>query len=519
MCANDYFLQDLLRDTWQFQGYVASDCAAIADIDLPYPTGHGYAPNENASCAYAVRAGCDCNCGDRYYFFLYSALQAGLLTEADIDASFTRLTRMQMLLGLFDPKDNQTYFQYGIDQVDTPAHQQLALDAARQSIVLLKNDNNTLPLQRGKTIAVIGPHFNATDVFLSNYHGERCIDGTYQCVQSPVDAITQFNTNGVTLGAYGCSLNGTDVSGIAPAVATASKADVVVLMMGYDENNEGEDNDRYLITLLGQQTKLISAVLAVGKPTVLVLMNGAAVPLGPLKDQIPAIVEAFYPGEVGSQAIAEVLFGDYNPSGKLPITVYPAEYVHQIPMTEMGLRVAPGRTHLFYTGTPEFTFGSGLSYSTWAMQLESSQPPSPAHAHVDVHTHAHAASDSNSRFEMQTSLRSSVSFRVHVELVKGMPGTQRVLAFWRPKNVSAIPDLKQKLFDYQTVPLLQQGQRHMLTFTLTPASMAMADLKGDKYAHAGDYEVAFFDGERELKTLLRVTGESVLVEKFINKSK
>ena len=191
-------------------------------------------------------------------------MSSGLLKESDVDLSFSRLTTLQMELGLFDnDKNSQPYFNLGIDHIDTEYHQQLALEAAHQSIVLLKNEG-VLPLQPGKKIAVVGPHFNATELLISNYHGSRCVNGKpgdgkdFSCILSPLEAISKLNHGGSTTGSAGCDVAGSSTDKIAAAVAVAKEADVVVLTVGIDQSQEAEGAFFYLIpglTLLQDTTE------------------------------------------------------------------------------------------------------------------------------------------------------------------------------------------------------------------------------------------------------------------------
>lgn len=186
----------------------------------------------------------------------------------------------------------------------------------------------------------------------SNYHGSRCLTNgnitgksNFDCITTPGAALTQANGGDAskTTVEQGCTVSGGSAATIAAAVAAAKNADTVVCVMGIDGSVEAEGNDRYNTTLPGMQTQLLEQVLALGKPTVLVLINGGTISLGALKDKSPAIVEAFYGGEMAAQALADVLFGVYNPSGKLAATVYPAEFAEQVPLTQMSVTEAPGR--------------------------------------------------------------------------------------------------------------------------------------------------------------------------------
>lgn len=322
---------------------------------------------------------------------------------------------------------------------------------------------------------------------MSNYYGKRCPSGKFDCITPPIEAIKKANVGGTTTGHRGVDVNST-VNNITEAVQAAQDADTIVLLVGISSKQEREELDRWNCTFPGLQTELISAVAALKKPTVMVLIHGGAMCLGALKDSVPSIVDAFYGGEKGPEALADVLFGDYNPSGKLPITMYPPEYMYQIPLTQMSVSAPPGRTHLYYTGTPEFAFGTGLSYSTWSLRL---------------------VEGPNSK------LLEAGPTHVQVELTNRGPlaGQQRVLAFARPKGalVSMRGMKKQWLWSYAAAEL-SVGQSTTLSFQLEPLMLSHSNERGDRVLHAGEYELAFSDGSQEMTTSLTVSGRDRVVE-------
>jgi len=492
MCGNQHLLTDVLRGEWGFDGYVTSDCGAINDIQV----NHHFAPDGPTAAAMGLKAGCDTDCGGVYGGHVIDAVNRSILSEATIDVSLVRLARIQMKLGLFAPKAGQPYFdgaRYGIDRIDTADHQKLAREAALQSLTLLKNDAQTLPLKPGLKLALVGPHVNGQEVFMSNYHGARCASGKFECITSPLQAMTKANVGGSTSGYEGVDVD-SSVNNITTAVATAKDADAVVLFVGIDGRQEGEEHDRYNCTLPGLQPQLVEQVAALSKPTVMVLIHGGAMCLGALKGKVPAIVDAFYGGEKGADALADVLFGAYNPTGKLPITMYPPEYLYQNPLTQMSVTAPPGRTHLYYSGTPEFAFGSGLSYSTWAVE--------PVAAVEEGQPHVLRAADG------------SVTFAVKVTNRGPFAGSQRVLAFVRPRLVSAAPKTmpKQKLVGYAGAPHLAVGESATLSITAHASDLAVSNDAGHRTVLPGEYTVAFSDGAHEVTIGLRVTGEATVVE-------
>ena len=503
-CASTHLLGDVLRDEWGFGGYVVSDCGAIDDI---YQRHHFVKTAEEAS-SLAVKRGTDLECGNTYKS-LVSAVKQGLITEAEIDRSVKRLFEARFRLGMFDPPQMVPYAKIPFSANDSEEHRQLALEAARESIVLLKNDNNALPLRKDlKSIAVIGPSADDVRVLLGNYNGEpsrattplagirsRVASQTkvfhalgttlteVSAVPVPSSALrgpegerglrAEFFANknlegpplvsridetvnfdwGMSNPAQGISADDFSarwtgklvptVSGkyrfgaiaddgvriyldgnliaqdwtdhapatitgevtlqagksydikmeyyeskigavaklvwqppvsnpeppYAEAVRVAKEADTVVLVLGLSSQLEGEEmnireagflgGDRTDITLPKRQQGLLEAVAATRKPIVVVLLSGSALAVNWANEHVAAIVQAWYPGEEGGAAIADVLFGDYNPAGRLPVTFYKS--VDELPaFTNYAM---DGRTYRFFKGQPLYPFGHGLSYT------------------------------------------------------------------------------------------------------------------------------------------------------------
>ncbi len=362
-CGSDVLLKDILRGEWGFSGYVVSDCGAINDI---YER-HKVVQTAAAAAALGVKTGTDLECGN-VYANLVDAVRQGLITEQAIDTAVKRLFLARMRLGVFDPPERVRWAQIPISVLDRPAHRALARQVARESIVLLKNAGSVLPLRKDiGTIAVIGPNCDDRRMLLGNYEG------------APADSITPLRgiREAVSRGTRVLYARGSDWvvpgdSGLAEAVRAAEQADVVVLCLGLTAQLEGEEmsvetpgfrgGDRTRIDLPDAQQRLLERIVAVGKPTVLVLMSGSAVAVNWAQEHVPAIVEAWYGGQAAGSAVADVLFGDYNPGGRLPVTFYKS--VNDLPAFD-DYRMA-GRTYRFFKGTPLYPFGYGLSYTTFA---------------------------------------------------------------------------------------------------------------------------------------------------------
>eukprot|EP01064_Diplonema_japonicum_P029489 TRINITY_DN4791_c3_g1_i1.p1 TRINITY_DN4791_c3_g1~~TRINITY_DN4791_c3_g1_i1.p1 ORF type:complete len:803 (+),score=275.66 TRINITY_DN4791_c3_g1_i1:68-2410(+) len=369
-CANE-FLHDVLRNTFEFSGYVSSDTGAVQDI---YDQHHFVKTPQEAACV-AIKAQTDIDSGKVYHDALLSGVQQGLCTMDDVKQALRNTFGLLFDMGLFDPVDNQPYWNYNVDVIGMEHHQAAAKQAAKESMVLLKN-NNTLPLAKGKKIAVIGPHYNSTQMMVGNYYGQICKDNTFNCVETIYNAIKRYNQGGSTTAAQGCSITGSSTNGFPAAMSLVEEADIVVLAIGIDESVEAESHDRTAIDLPGVQQQLVSQVLAkansMGKKTAMVMMNGGMVALGSLPSTSGALLEAFYPSIYGGDAIASTLFGENTMlGGKMPYTVYPADYINEITMDKMSMNdvQTPGRSYKYYTGPTEFDFGFGLSFTTFELAV------------------------------------------------------------------------------------------------------------------------------------------------------
>ena len=370
-CGSALLLDSILRRQWRFPGYTVSDCDAVSDI---YRT-HRFVASAAAASARAVAAGTDLDCG-RTYRALGAAVDSGFVTEARIDTAVDRLFLARMKLGMFDPPDSVPWSAMGMDDVDTPANRALALRAARESMVLLRNRDHALPLEKSLgTIAVIGPNADRAEVLLGNYNGTPAdpvtpLRGIRDAV-SPQTRVLYAPGSALAAGLPGTADTLPDSVLLANAVDIARQADAVVLVLGLTARMEGEEmrlhidgfdgGDRTKLTLPDPQEALLRHIVALGKPTVLVLLNGSALSIPWADDHVPAILEAWYPGQAGGTAIAETLFGDYNPGGRLPITFYRS--VNDLPpFDSYGMA---GRTYRYFNGRPLYPFGYGLSYTTF----------------------------------------------------------------------------------------------------------------------------------------------------------
>ena len=354
--ANPLLLKDILRDAWGFQGYVVSDCDAVWDI----ANSHHWTSTLAEASAKALLAGTDLNCGRTYPDHLQEAFDQGLIAESDVNRALLRVLRARFLLGEFDPASEVPYGTIGKDVIESQAHAELALEAARAAIVLLKNDG-LLPLDRKDvhSLAVIGPHGN--DVYLGGYSGNP----SHQT--SPLDGLRAklAGLSGVTVEyEQGCTITGDkDQYAIDRAAELARNSDVAVVFVGTSQAVLSEERDRPDWNLPGAQGDLIQAVFAANPRTVVVLVTAGPVAVDWAQEHVPALLTAFYDGQEQGGAIADVLFGDSNPGGKLTTTWYTGDATLP-PIGDYDLR--KGRTYLYYQGAPLYPFGHGLSYTSFA---------------------------------------------------------------------------------------------------------------------------------------------------------
>lgn len=600
-CCNNTLLTNILRDEWGFEGYVVSDCGAIRDIHA----NHRYLPTPEEAAAAGVKAGTDLNCGRVYQEHLIKAVKKGLLAEKEIDKALGRLFKARFLLGMFDPPEIVPYSKIPSDVVDCERHRRLALQTARESIVLLKNEAGLLPLDRAKikSIAVIGP--NADVLEFGNYTGtptkavnvlegikgkvgskievgfaKGCeiaylpvvsseylvpagtekdqpgLRGEYfsnrdlsgEPVLVRIDKAIDFDwgegspdknvpADGFSIRWTGkliapvsgvCKLNltahrgtrlyidgkpvidrwggwrlETDVialklnkgqeydikieysggsrrkgrqnvvsfgwdaikdekitKGIEEVVQLAKKSDVAVVVLGINQEIEGESNDRFDMDLPGGQNDLIREIYKANPRTVVVLINGSPLSIGWIKENMPAVVEAWYPGEEGGTAVADVLFGDYNPAGRLSMTFYKS--VEQLPPFD-DYDIRKGRTYMYLKDQPLFPFGYGLSYTTFEYSGFSIEPK-------------------------RIGSSGKVNVGVNVRNTGQYDGDEVVQLYVRDVEAGVQRPLKQ-LVGFERIHL-KKGEEKTVRFTLTAESFSYYDVAGGKFiVEPGKFDV------------------------------
>jgi beta-glucosidase len=468
-CANPLLLTDLLRKQWGFDGYIVSDCGAIHDI---YANHHFAASPEEAAAA-AVKAGCDICCGGDYHS-LAKACQTGLITEEEINQAVAYALKARFRLGLFDPVDRGPYASIGPDQNDSLEHEAVALKVAEESVVLLKNDG-ILPLKRNhiKRIAVIGMNANSVPVLVGNYNGTptrpvTILDGIKK-VAGPNIAVDYQPGCPLALPASGRNAPGQGV--LNDAIAVAKSADLVIYVGGISAELEGEETarangfdgfsggDRTRIELPSVQEDLLKALRDTGKPVVFVNCSGSAVAIPWEAKNLPAIVQAWYPGEQGGRAVAEVLFGDVNPAGRLPITFYRST-AELPPFEDYSMT---NRTYRYFTGQPLFAFGHGLSYTKFSYQR---------------------AELNHSQFAAQDTVKISFTLKN----TGRRDGDEVAQVYFRHIN-SAVPQPRMALCGFTRLHLAH-GQRAGITMDIAPERFRCWDTSKKQYVvESGDYEL------------------------------
>ncbi len=463
-CASKALLQGILRDEWGFEGYVTSDCEAIEDIYLT----HKIVETAAEAAALAVRNGCELNCGNTFGYLL-EAVAKGLITEAEIDVAATRLFTARMRLGMFDPEEMVPYTQIPYSVVDSPEHRRLAYEAAQKSLVLLKNEGGVLPLRKDlKTIAVIGPYATDSQSLRGNYSGTP---GEEVNILEGIRRKVGRNTR--VLYATATDFSGSTTVDAEEAWTICRGADVAIVVMGSSPWLEGEegqlcglvgDGDRHQLGLPGKQQWILERVQATGIPVVLVLVNGSALSITWADQHVPAILESWYPGQAGGLAVADVLFGDYCPGGRLPVTVY--QSLEQLPPFEDYSMT--GHTYRYFQGEPLYPFGYGLSFTQFT--------------YSDLKL-------SRAKVKGGQVIRVSVT----VQNTGERAGEEVVQLYVRDTEAS-VPVPLRSLKGFSRIRLAP-GRKKTVRFTVGPQEMAIVNEEGKRIVEPGLFELSVGGGQ------------------------
>jgi beta-glucosidase len=499
-CANNDLLEKHLRGAWGFQGYVVSDCGAVKDVF----GGHQYTKTIEEAAADSFKAGTDLVCAwpvDTRVKYEKDALEAavekGILKESVLDEALRRLFTARMRLGMFDPPSMVPWSKITAADYDTEKHRQLSLKAAHEALVLLKNENGFLPLKKTyNTIAVIGPDADNVDALTGNYNG------TPSKPKTVLTGIKNRFKNSNVIYAQGVGLTGPAENAKAEdeALEAVRKADLAVVVLGLSPKIEGEEmkieadgfsgGDRTKIELPAVQEKLLERIYAEEKPVILVLLSGSAIAANWADGKVPAIIEAWYPGEEGGTAVADVIAGDYNPAGRLPVTFYKS--LDQLPPFE-DYSMAK-RTYRYFDGEPLYPFGYGLSYTSFAYKN-----PKVAQDKVDE--------------------KGTVSFSVEVTNTGKLAGDEVAQLYITHVDVSGAPI--RALQGFRRVHL-EPGQRTTVDFKLENRQLSVVDAAGTRRVVPGEVKVWIGGGQPlsraglpktpGVETQFTISGQSVLPE-------
>ncbi len=462
-CGNSYLLQDILRKEWGFEGHVTSDCWAIKD----FHEGHLVTSTPVESVSMAMNNGCDLNCGNLFHF-LTQAVENGMVDEKRLDEAVENLFMARMKLGVLDKKEENPFDKIPYTVVDSEEMRKLNREVARRSVVLLKNENHILPLDKKKlhTIGVIGPNADSRKALVGNYEGTS---SRYITVLEGIEDYVGENVR--VLYSEGCHLYRDRTSNLAmehdrdsEVRAVCEASDVVIAVVGLDATLEGEEGDtgneygsgdKPNLNLPGLQPDIIRIAKESGKPVIVVLLAGSAMALSWEDEHVDAILDGFYPGAQGGAAIAEILFGGANPEGKLPITFY--QTTEELPeFTDYAMK---GRTYRYMENEALYPFGYGLSYTTYAYgNLECVKP-----------------------FDAQD----GITLQVTVTNTGDREGTETLQAYVKAKREGTPnPQLK-----YVKKITLKPGESVTEEIHLSPEAFMLYDEKGNFTLEKGAYDI------------------------------
>lgn len=485
-CANSTLLKEILRDKWHFKGHVVTDCWAISDMVASHKT---YPTTANAAAA-SLLAGSDLSCGPEMAA-LKEALQKDPGILKNIDSALVHLLMTRFKLGMFDPPGNVPFSSISITDNNTEGHRTLARQVALESMVLLKNKGNLLPLKKKiSSIAVIGPYANNVNVLLGNYNGTPSTPVTFlEGIRSRAGAIKILSAEGVSSPDLKYANVHQREDSLAKALAIAKMADVIIVVAGISSTLEGEEGDanvqldgfykgdRTTLEIPAEQEELIKKLIATGKNVILVLTSGSALSINWEKEYIPVILEAWYPGEEAGNALAAVLFGDYNPAGRLPVTFYKS--VNDLPSFEN--YSMKGRTYRYFKKEPLYSFGYGLSFSHFSYDR----------IRVDKNI-----------------IRSNDTFKVSLQIKNdGSYDGDEVVQLYARKIDNGNNYPIKSLQGFRRV-FIKTNQTQKITFSLAAEQFHYFDERANDYEVApGDYELEVGSSSADIKQRIKIKVE------------
>jgi beta-glucosidase len=469
--GNHYLLSDILREQLGFKGFVVTDYTSINEM-----VNHGVVANDAEAGKLAAKAGVDMDMqGEVYFKYLKTQIENGEVPMKVVNDAVNRILTVKFMLGLFD--DPYRYCNEAREkrEVYAPAHLEAAFDVAKKSMVLLKNDNHVLPLKRGEKIAVMGELATSTRDLLGSWKAA----GDWNFMKSTLDEIKAYNGAANVTYAMGCKMMGDDRSGFPAALAAARKADKIVMVIGESCDWCGEAASRASINVPGVQTELLEKLEALNKPIVVVLMNGRPLDLSKENKLADAILEAWFPGTMVGKAITHVLFGEYNPGGKLTMTFPRA--VGQVPIfyyeknTGRPIYLQNDKYKSKYIDCPNdplFPFGFGLSYTTFA------------YSDIKLST---------------TELTEAGELKASVNVINtgGREGEEVVQCYIRDLVGSVTRPVKE-LKGFQKIAL-KVGESKVVTFIIKPDMLAFHRADMTYGTEPGDFKLFIGGNSRDLK--------------------
>lgn len=477
---NKHLLTDILKERWGYEGFVVDDLGGIEDLIDDWGTNYSYEINydrinhwENfevddsmtpvEAVANAMNAGVDFD-DEEFMQHLPQAVRQGLVSEERLNDALTRVLRTRFKVGDFDPHEMVPYSNISPDVIGSKKHRQLALETAQKSMVLLKNQNNFLPLDKDEldTIAVIGPHANRFTP--GGYVGE------YKNPVTPLQGIKNRAAEGTEiLHAIGGQITPPEEredilidkqQQLRKAVEAAEKSDVVILYIGTNSEIESEGDDRPILGLPGNQLELVQKVHSVNPNTVVVLINAGPMTIPWVKDNVPAIVEAWIAGEEGGNAMADIIFGNVNPGGKMPFTVYASE--DQVPPQDE-YDISEGFTYMYINGEPLFPFGHGLHYTEFEYNDLNMSP-------------------------QQISADEEVTISVFVKNTGYRTGTEVIQVYSHDTESSVVQPAKE-LLDFHKIEL-NPGEEQEVSFVIPVERLSFYDVESDQFVvEPGNFDI------------------------------
>jgi beta-glucosidase len=457
-CASELLLVKILRGEWDFQGHVVSDCGALSDFHL----NHKLTADAAESSALALEKGCDLGC-DEVFDAIPEAIERGLITEADVDRALERTLGTRFKLGMFDPPEEVPYASISMDVVACPEHRKLAYQTAAESIVLLKNKGNILPISpETKKIFLTGPSATSLEVLLGNYYGfnnemSTILEG--MAGRLPEGMGFEYHPGAMFKHPNEIKRNW--------SFGMSQQADLTIACVGFSPMMEGEEGeslltpingDREEIALPKSQVDYVKDLAIHGAKVVLVVTGGSPVALGEIEDIVEAIIFVWYPGMEGGKAVADVLFGDICPGGKLPVT-FPKSLDQLPPFEDYSM---DGRTYRYMTEEPLYPFGFGLSYSSFE------------YGNLKLMSDTFKAGE-------------SLSLSVTIKNTGNRAAAEVAQVYLSDLEASTTVPL-QKLVDFERVTL-EPGESQTLEFSLTPEMMSFFDDNGQLTLEPGEFRL------------------------------